>query len=326
MKAALCKTLDGPEAVVVEEIADPVAGPGEVVVRVRAAALNFFDTLITRGKYQTKPALPFSPSGEIAGVVESLGAGVTGVKVGDRVAAAVGYGGAREKIAAAAESLIPIPEAVSDAMASAVSVTFGTAIHGLKDRGHVKPGETVAVLGATGGAGQAAVEIAKLLGARVIAAGSSDEKLAICKSLGADEVVNYDAVDLKQALKDLTGGRGVDVVYDCVGGKYAEPAVRALAWEGRFLVVGFAAGDIPKLPLNLLLLKGAAAVGVFWGEAVRRNPERHRANMIEVLGWVADGKLDPRIQATYPLAEIREAIGVLDRREAAGKIVLTLTD
>ena len=324
MKAALCKTLDGPEAVVVEEIADPVAGPGEVVVRVRAAALNFFDTLITRGKYQTKPALPFSPSGEIAGVVESLGTGVTGVKVGDRVAAAVGYGGAREKIAAAAESLIPIPEAVSDAMASAVSVTFGTAIHGLKDRGHVKPGETVAVLGATGGAGQAAVEIAKLLGARVIAAGSSDEKLAICKSLGADEVVNYDAVDLKQALKDLTGGRGVDVVYDCVGGKYAEPAVRALAWEGRFLVVGFAAGDIPKLPLNLLLLKGADAVGVFWGEAVRRNPERHRANMIEVLGWVADGKLDPRIQATYPLAEIREAIGVLDRREAAGKIVLTL--
>lgn len=326
MKAALCKTLDGPEAVVVEEIADPVAGPGEVVVRVRAAALNFFDTLITRGKYQTKPALPFSPSGEIAGVVESLGAGVTGVKVGDRVAAAVGYGGAREKIAAAAESLIPIPEAVSDAMASAVSVTFGTAIHGLKDRGHVKPGETVAVLGATGGAGQAAVEIAKLLGARVIAAGSSDEKLAICKSLGADEVVNYDAVDLKQALKDLTGGRGVDVVYDCVGGKYAEPAVRALAWEGRFLVVGFAAGDIPKLPLNLLLLKGADAVGVFWGEAVRRNPERHRANMKEVLGWVADGKLDPRIQATYPLSEIREAIGVLDRREAAGKIVLTLTD
>ncbi|MDQ8698574.1 NADPH:quinone oxidoreductase family protein [Hyphomicrobium sp. LHD-15] len=324
MKAALCKTLDGPEAVVVEEIADPVAGPGEVVVRVQAAALNFFDTLITRGKYQTKPALPFSPSGEIAGVVESLGTGVAGVKVGDRVAAAVGYGGAREKIAIAAEGLIPIPDGVSDAVASAVSVTFGTAIHGLKDRGHVKPGETVAILGATGGAGQAAVEVAKLLGARVIAAGSSDEKLAICKSLGADEVVNYDAVDLKQALKDLTDGRGVDVVYDCVGGKYAEPAVRALAWEGRFLVVGFAAGDIPKLPLNLLLLKGADAVGVFWGEAVRRNPERHRTNMIEVLGWVADGKLDPRIQATYPLAEIREAIGVLDRREAAGKIVLTL--
>jgi NADPH2:quinone reductase len=323
MKAALCKSLDGPEAVVIEEIADPVPGPGEAVVRVRAAALNFFDTLITRGKYQTKPALPFSPGGEIAGVVESLGPDVTGINVGDRVAAAVGYGGAREKVAVAAASLIPIPPSVPDAVASGVSVTFGTAIHGLKDRGRVKPGETVAVLGASGGAGQAAVEIAKLMGARVIAAASGD-KLDVCRASGTDEVVDYDSVDLKQALKDLTGGRGVDVVYDCVGGKYAEPAVRALAWEGRFLVVGFAAGDIPKLPLNLLMLKGADAIGVFWGEAVRRDPARHRANMIEVLDWVAAGKLAPRIHATYPLAEIREAIGVLDRREATGKVVLTL--
>ncbi|MCC7253107.1 NADPH:quinone oxidoreductase family protein [Hyphomicrobium sp.] len=323
MKAALCKSLDGPEALVIEEIADPVAVAGEVVVRVRAAALNFFDTLITRGKYQTKPALPFSPSGEIAGVVESLGPGVTGVAVGDRVAAAVGYGGAREKVAVAAESLIPIPPGVSDAVASAVSVTFGTAIHGLKDRGRVEPGEWVAVLGASGGAGQAAVEIAKLLGARVIAAASGD-KLDVLKALGADEVVDYDTADLKQALRDLTGGHGVDVVYDCVGGKYAEPAVRALAWGGRFLVIGFAAGEIPKLPLNLLLLKGADAIGVFWGEAVRRAPERHRANMIDVLGWIAAGKLAPRIHATYPLTEIREAIGVLDRRQATGKVVLTL--
>lgn len=326
MKAALCKTLDGPDAVSVEEIADPAAGPGEVVVRVRAAALNFFDTLITRGKYQTKPELPFSPGGEIAGVVESLGPGVRDVAVGDRVAAAVGYGGAREKVVVSAASLIPVPAGVSDAVASGVSVTFGTAIHGLKDRGHVKPGETVAVLGASGGAGQAAIEIAKLMGARVIACASSDEKLALCAALGADEVVNYDAVDLKQALKDLTGGRGVDVVYDCVGDRYAEPAVRALAWEGRFLVVGFAAGEIPKLPLNLLMLKGAAAIGVFWGEAVRRNPAAHRANMIQVLDWVAAGKLAPRIHGLYPLAEIREAIGVLDRREAVGKVVLTMGD
>ena len=326
MKAALCKSLDGPAAVVVEEIPDPEAGPGEVVVRVRAAALNFFDTLITRGKYQTKPELPFSPSGEIAGVVEALGAGVTGVTVGDRVAAAVGYGGAREKVVVPAESLIPIPSAVSDEVASAVSVTFGTATHGLKDRGRVKPGEWVAILGASGGAGQAALEIAKLMGARVIAGASSDDKLEICRAMGADEVVNYDAVDLKDALKSLTGGRGVDVVYDCVGGKYAEPAVRALAWEGRFLVVGFAAGDIPKLPLNLLMLKGADAIGVFWGEAVRRHPAGHRANMIEVLDWVAAGKLAPRIQATYPLADIREAIGVIDRREAVGKIVVTMPD
>ena len=324
MKAALCKSLDGPEAVVVEEIPEPVAGAGEVVVRVHAAALNFFDTLITRGKYQTKPSLPFSPSGEIAGVVESLGVGVTGVSVGDRVAAALGYGGAREKVVVSAESLIPVPESVSDEVASAVSVTFGTAIHGLKDRGRVKPGETVAILGASGGAGQAAIEIAKAMGARVIAAAASDDKLEICRALGADDVVNYDAVDLKETLKALTGGRGVDVVYDCVGGKYAEPAVRALAWQGRFLVVGFAAGDIPKLPLNLLMLKGADAIGVFWGEAVKRDPAGHRANMIDVLRWVSEGKLAPRIQATYPLAEIREAIGVIDRREAAGKIVVTL--
>lgn len=322
MKAALCKRLEGPEALVIEEIADPVPGPGEVIVRVRAAALNFFDTLITRGKYQTKPDLPFSPSGEIAGVVEALGPGVAGVSVGDRVAAAVGYGGAREKIAIPAASLIPIPSNVSDEVASGVSVTFGTAIHGLKDRGHVAPGETVAVLGASGGAGQAAVEIAKLMGARVIAAASGD-KVDICRGLGADKVIDYDAVDLKQALKELTDNRGVDVVYDCVGGKYAEPAVRALAWEGRFLVVGFAAGDIPKLPLNLLMLKGADAVGVFWGEAVRRHPERHRENMIEVLRWVSEGKLAPRIHGTYPLEEIREAIGVLDRREATGKVVVT---
>ncbi len=323
MKAALCKSLDGPEAVVVEEIADPVAGPGEAVVRVRAAALNFFDTLITRGKYQTKPELPFSPSGEIAGVVESLGPGVTGLKIGDRVAAAVGYGGAREKVVVPAASLIPIPGGVSDEVASGVSVTFGTAIHGLKDRGHVEPGETVAVLGASGGAGQAAVEIAKLLGARVIAAASGDKR-EICMAAGADEFVDYDSVDLKETLKGLTGGRGVDVVYDCVGGKYAEPAVRALAWEGRFLVVGFAAGDIPKIPLNLLMLKGAEAAGVFWGEAVRRHPERHRANMVEVLRWVAEGKLAPRIHGTFPLSEIREAIGVLDRREATGKVVVKL--
>lgn len=323
MKAALCKSLDGPAGVVVEEIADPVAGPGEAVVAVRAAALNFFDTLITRGKYQTKPELPFSPSGEIAGVVESVGPGVTGVSVGDRVAASVGYGGARERIAVAAESLIPIPAGVSDVVASGISVTFGTAIHGLKDRGRVAAGDWVAVLGASGGAGQAAVEIAKLMGARVIAAASGD-KLDVCRALGAEAVIDYDAGDLKQALRDATGGHGVDVVYDCVGGKYAEPAVRALAWEGRFLVVGFAAGDIPKLPLNLLLLKGADAVGVFWGEAVRRAPARHRANMIEVLDWIAAGKLAPRIHATYPLVEIREAIGVLDRREATGKVVLTL--
>lgn len=324
MKAVLCKSLDGPDGVALEDIAEPAAGPGEVVIRVRAAALNFFDTLITRGKYQTKPQLPFSPSGEVAGVIEAVGAGVSGVKLGDRVAAYVGYNGAREKVAVPAAAVVPIPSGVSDEVASGITITYGTAIHGLKDRGHVKPGETVAILGASGGAGLAAIEIAKLMGARVIAGASSSDKLAICRAHGADELVNYDEADLKQALRDLTGGKGVDVVYDCVGAQYAEPAFRALAWQGRFLVVGFAAGEIPKIPLNLFLLKGASAIGVFWGESVKRDPEGHRANMIQVLDWVAAGKLSPRIHATYPLADIAEAICVLDRREATGKVVLAL--
>lgn len=324
MKAALCKSLDGPEALVIEDIAVPEPGPGEVRIRVTAAALNFFDTLITRGKYQTKPHLPFSPSGEVAGVIAALGAGVEGFEPGQRVAAYLGYGGAREQVIARAASVIPIPAGVSDEVAAGVSVTYGTAIHGLKDRARLQPGETVAVLGASGGAGLAAVEIASLMGARVIAAASSPDKLAVCRQHGAAETVDYSSGDLKEALRALTAGKGVDVVYDCVGGPYAEPAIRATAWQGRFLVVGFAAGDIPKLPLNLLLLRGCDALGVFWGESVRRDPAGHRANMIQVLDWVAAGRLTPRIHATYPLQEIRQAIAVLDRREATGKVVLTL--
>ncbi len=213
---------------------------------------------------------------------------------------------------------------MSDIVAAGLSVTYGTAIHGLKDRGHLAAGETVVVLGAAGGAGLAAVEIAKLMGARVIAVASSEEKLAVCKDHGADDLLNYATQDLKVGLRDLTGGEGVDVVYDCVGGDASEPAMRALAWQGRFLVVGFASGDIPKIALNLLLVKGAAAVGVFWGESVRRDPQGHRANMRQVLDWVAAGKLHPRVHATYPLEKIAEAISVLDRREAVGKVVLTL--
>lgn len=324
MKAVLCKTLDGPGSLVLEDIPDPSVGPGEVVIKVKAAALNFFDTLITRGKYQKKPQLPFSPSGEVSGVVEALGEGVTGLHIGQRVAAYLAWGGAREKVVAAAEAVIPVPENVSDEMAAGVSVTYGTAIHGLKDRAQVKPNEWVAVTGASGGAGLAAIEIAKLLGARVIAVASSPEKLEICRKHGADILVNYNDGDLKTQLKAVTNGNGVDVVYDCIGGEYAEPAVRALAWGGRFLVVGFAAGSIPKLPLNLLLLKGAEAVGVFWGESVKRDPPGHRDNMTSVLGWVSEGRLVPRIHATYPLAQTADAIGVLDRREAVGKIILTV--
>jgi NADPH2:quinone reductase len=324
MKAALCKSLDGPAALVVEDIAAPQPGPGEVLIGVKAAALNFFDTLITRGKYQSKPELPFSPSAEVAGVVEALGAGVSGVRVGERVAAYVGWGGAREKVVASADAVVPIPDGVSDVVASGISVTYGTAIHGLKDRGHLQAGETVAVLGAAGGAGLAAVEIAKLMGARVIAVASSADKLAVCREHGADEAVNYASADLKDGLRALTGGRGVNVVYDCVGGDSSEAALRAMAWQGRFLVVGFASGDIPKIPLNLLLLKGCDAVGVFWGEAVKRDPEANRANMRQVLDWIAEGKLAPRIHGTFPLGEIREALGVIERREAVGKVVLTL--
>lgn len=324
MKAILCKTLDGPDSLVLEDIAEPAPGPGEVVIKVKAAALNFFDTLVTRGKYQKKPQLPFSPSGEVAGVVDALGADVIGLQKGQRVAAYVSWGGAREKVVVAAEAVIPIPENVSDEWASGVSVTYGTAIHGLKDRARVQANEWVAITGASGGAGLAAIEIAKLLGARVIAVASSAEKLEICRQHGADVLVNYSDGDLKEKLKAVTGGNGVDVVYDCVGGEYAEPAVRALAWEGRFLVIGFAAGEIPKLPLNLLLVKGAAAIGVFWGESVKRDPQGHRHNMTAVLNWVSDGKLVPHIHATYPLEQTAEAIRVLDRREAVGKVVLTV--
>ena len=323
MKAALCKSLDGPQAIAIEDLPEPRAGRGEALVRVTAAALNFFDTLITRGKYQHKPELPFSPAGEIAGVVEAVGEGVAGVAPGDRVAAYLGWGGAREQVAVRADALVPIPAGVSDEVAAGVSITYGTAIHGLHDRGRLRPGETVAVLGAAGGAGLAALEIAKLMGARVIAVASTPEKLEVARAHGADELVDYARGDLKDRLRASTEGRGVDVIYDCVGGEFAEPALRAMAWQGRFLVVGFAAGEIPKIPLNLLLLKGCEAVGVFWGEAVERDPAGHRANMMKVLGWVAEGRLKPRIHATYPLDRIAEAIGVLERREATGKVIVT---
>ena len=324
MKAALCQRFDGPESLLVQEIADPLVGEGEVRVRVRAAALNFFDTLITRNKYQYKPSLPFSPGGEIAGEVDVVGKGVVGLKTGDRVMASVTYGGLAEKISFDATRAVKIPNEVSFDVAAGISVTYGTALHGLKDRGHLKPGETLAVLGASGGAGLAAVEIGKALGARVIAVASTDDKLAVCKAHGADALVNYSTGDLKESLRAASGGEGVDVVYDCVGGSYAEPALRTLRWEGRYLVVGFAAGEIPKIPLNLVLLKSCDIVGVFWGEFTKREPARNRANLDQVLAWVAAGKLKPHIHAIYPLERAVEALKVLERREAVGKVIVTL--
>lgn len=323
MKAVLCKALDGSSGLEIVDLPDPVAGPGEVVVRVTAAALNFFDTLITRGTYQTKPDLPFSPSGEIAGVIEALGAGVAGWAVGQRVMAYLGYGGARERVVVSAERLISVPDEVSDEIASGLSITYGTALYGLRVRAELQAGETVCVLGAAGGAGLAAIEVAKMMGARVIAVASSAEKLALCQAHGADVLVDYAQGDLRSALKAANPG-GFDVVYDCVGGPHAETAVRSLAWHGRFLVIGFASGEIPKLPLNLLLLKGASAIGVFWGDYVRRNPAAHRADMALALDGVARGVLTPHVSQVFAMRDVRLALEVLERRKAVGKIVLSV--
>lgn len=322
MKAVVCRAFGTPADLTIEDLPDPVAGPGEVVVAMRACGLNFFDTLIVAGRYQFRPDFPFSPGGEIAGVVERLGAGVGGVSVGDRVVAHLRWGGAREKVVVPATALTAMPDGLDFTPAATLSVTYGTAIHGLADRGGVAPGETVAILGASGGAGQAAIEIAKLLGARVIACAAGADKLAFCRAAGADEAVDYEAEDLKTRLKELTDGRGVDVVYDLVGDRFTEPALRALAWRGRHLVVGFAAGEIPKPPLNLLLLKGTASIGVFWGDHVAREPEAFGIEMRQILAWAAEGKLRPHVQATYPLAAAADAIAEIAARRVKGKVVL----
>ena len=324
MKAALCNALDGPGSIVIADAAEPSAGAGQILVRVKAVGLNFADTLIVRGKYQLKPELPFSPGMEIAGIVEALGAGVSGPPPGTRVMAYTSYGGAREKVAVAAGMVLALPDGVADNIAAGLIVTYGTAMHGLRDRGRLVAGETIVVTGAAGGAGQAAIEVSKLIGARVIAVASSPEKLSVAKTAGADDGILFPGSDLKDAVRALTDGEGAGVVYDCVGGEASEPLIRALAWKGRFLVVGFASGEIAQIPLNLLLLRGAEVAGVFWGESVRRDAPAYRRNMEELLGWVAAGKLKPQIAATYPLDQIVEALSLLEQRRATGKVVLTL--
>jgi NADPH:quinone reductase len=325
MKAALCRTLDGPGAISIEDIPAPEPAPGEVAVRVRAAGLNFMDTLITRGRYQYKPSLPFSPAAEIAGDVQAVGPGVTGFRAGDRVCAYVGWGGAREITVAKAAALVGIPDAVDYATAAGLNVTYGTAMHGLIDRARLKAGETVAVLGASGGAGLAAVEVARQLGARVIAVASSGEKLAVCRQHGAHDVLNYTEQDLKQGLRDLTAGCGADVVYDCVGGVHAEQALRSIAWLGRFLVVGFAAGEIPRIPLNLVLLKCCDIVGVFWSEVAVREPEKQAANIACVMDWISKARLRPHVHARMPLEDIGKAIKLLDERTVRGKVIIEIS-
>ncbi len=323
MKAVLCTQFGGPETLEVADIESPVAGPGEVVVTVKAAGLNFFDTLIIQNKYQFKPELPFSPGAEIAGEVKSVGDGVEGVKPGDRVMAYSVWGGVRAEIAISRDAVIAMPDGLDFVTAAGLIVTYGTSLHALKDRADMQPGETLAVLGASGGVGQAAVEIGKAMGARVIACASSDDKLEFCRKLGADATLNYSDEDLKTRLKELTDGKGVDVIYDPVGADLAEPALRAIGWKGRFLVVGFAGGGIPKIPLNLALLKGCQIVGVFWGDHLVREPERHRANMTQLLDWVVDGKVKPHIHKVYPLEETSDALLAIARREVRGKVIVT---
>jgi len=323
MKAVLCKKYGPPDELVVEQVPSLKAGKGQVVVSVKAAGVNFPDTLIIQGKYQFKPEPPFSPGGEVAGVVKEIGDGVTGVKLGDRVIASSTWGGFAEEIAVDADRLVPMPDAMDYVPASAFILTYGTSYHALKDRAQLRAGETLLVLGASGGVGIAAVQLGKAMGARVIAAASSDAKLQVCKANGADETINYASEDLRTRIKAITQGRGVDVVYDPVGGPYSEPALRDMAWNGRYLVVGFAAGEIPKIPLNLALLKGCSIVGVFWGAFTRNEAERNRRNNEELMQLYLQGKVTPHIHATYPLERAAEALNEVLNKRVSGKVVLT---
>ncbi|GJD43712.1 2-haloacrylate reductase [Methylobacterium cerastii] len=322
MKALLCTRLGGPDDLSIETLPDPMPGPGEALVRVSVAALNFFDTLIIAGRYQVKPELPFSPGGEACGVVEALGPGAEGVRVGDRVIVHAKYGTCRERVTVPARLLIPVPDGVSDEQAAGLTITYGTSLHALRNRAKVQPSEWLAVLGASGGVGLAAVELGALLGARVIACASSEDKLAVAREHGAEIGLVYDPATLRDALKEATGGKGVDVVYDAVGDAFSEPAFRALTWRGRFLVVGFAAGEIPRLPLNIMLLKELDVMGVHWGVFTEREPEVHRENQRQMLAWVAEGRLTARVHGAYPLEDYAAALGILSRREAVGKVLL----
>ena len=322
MKALLCTRYGTPDDLELTDVPDPVPEPGQAVVRIKAAALNFFDTLIIAGKYQIKPTFPFSPAAEFAGTIERLGDGVGNLRPGDRVLGYTGYGAARESIAISAERLVRIPDGIDIDHAAGVTVTYGTSLHALKDRAALKPGETLAVLGASGGVGLAAVELGKLMGARVIACASSQEKIAFARGHGADDGINYSKDDLKDALRRATDGRGADVIYDPVGGTYSEAALRSMAWLGRYLVIGFAAGEIPKLPLNLVLMKVCDVRGVYWGSWIERDKPGHRANTTQLLAWLAEGKLSSHVHAIYPLDQAAEALKAIAGRKVMGKVIL----
>src|SRR5437867_2133510 len=324
VKAVLCKQYGPPETLVVEELPSPRAGPGEAVVSVKAASVNFPDVLIIQNKYQFKPPLPFSPGSELAGVVKEVGVGVSSVRPGDRVMAFTTYGAFAEEVKTEAARLLAIPDGMDFKSAAAFVLTYGTSDHALRDRGALRAGETLLVLGAAGGVGLAAIEVGKALGARVIAGASSDDKLAVCREHGADATINYAAADLRDGTKALTDGKGADVVYDPVGGPYTETALRSIAWRGRLLVVGFAAGEIPKIPLNLTLLKGCSIVGVYWGEFTRREPARFAESVRQLARWFADGRLKPHISSTFPLERASDALELMAERKVEGKVVLTV--
>jgi NADPH:quinone reductase len=322
MKAVLCTHYGGPDDLVFSDLPDPVAGPGEALVRVEAVGLNFLDTLIIAGKYQTRPTLPFSPGAEFAGVVESVANGVTAVAPGERVAGYLRYGAARERIVLPADRLVKLPEKLDSDRAAGLIITYGTSYYALKDRAQLMAGETLAVLGASGGVGLAAIELGKLIGAHVVACASSCDKLEFAREHGADALIDYTRDDLKEALRRVTEGRGANVIYDAVGGPYSEAALRSIAWDGRFLVVGFAAGDIPKLPLNLVLLKSCDVCGVYWGQWTERDPHGHRANLADLVCWCADGKLSAHVHAVYPLSETAQAVKTIADRKVMGKVIV----
>jgi NADPH2:quinone reductase len=322
MKAVLCTRWGSPDDLELADLPDPFAGRGEAVVKVAAAALNFFDTLIIAGKYQHKPAFPFSPASEFAGEVESIGADVIGLAPGDRVMGAIGWNAAREKLVAPVDRLVKLPDGADLDRAAGLSVTYGTTLYALQNRAGLAAGETLAVLGAAGGTGLSAVEIGKLLGARVVACAGSHDKVAFARRHGADLGVDYGRDDVKTALRAVTDGAGVDVVYDPIGGGVGEAALRALRWGGRHLVIGFAAGDLPKFPMNIVLLKSLDVLGVYWGGWAERNPAGYRAEMAQIVSWFADGKLSAQIHATYALADTAEAIRQIADRKVMGKVIV----
>lgn len=323
MQAWLCENPTGVEALQWKELPTPEPKAGEVRIAIRAASLNFPDLLIVQNKYQMKPPLPFVPGSEYAGTVEAVGEGVKHLKVGDAVAAAGGTGGFGTHAIVNAALVMPLPAGFPFDDAAAFILTYGTTHHALVDRGQLKSGETLLVLGAAGGVGTAAIQIGKVLGARVVAAASSDEKCALCRSIGADATINYATANIRDELKQLTGGKGPDVVYDPVGGDLAEPVFRSIAWRGRYLVIGFAQGAIPALPLNLALLKGASIVGVFWGEFARREPKANAQALAELGRWYAEGKVKPVIDRRLPMRELPAAFALMGSRTVRGKVVMT---